>query len=198
MRLRALLASLVLCVGACAAPKPKDGELPFPPQRLQQPGLSFLPPGEKDWWIAQKGADKLVIARLGAHDGDTHAIEASLIPWRVPGSSLERNRSIRAIREQAVPAPRFRIRSHDLSDQLVGATQCAISYLLAEDREPNTGTNTVGSVIVESMSLMCPHPANPAVGTMLTYTHRSYPEDQDFSFKARAGAVLNTFQFGDL
>jgi hypothetical protein len=195
MRLFAALALAALLIGGCAGAKPKDGQLPDPPQRLVQRGLSFLPPAEKDWWIAQKGADTLVIARTGRLEGDARAVEASLIPAPAFASSLERNRYVRTIREHALPAPRFRIKAHDLSDRTVDTTSCSLSYLLAEDRQPDTGTNTVGSVVIESMSLICPHPRNPALAAMLTYTHRSYPEEQDLFFKARAVEVLDTMRF---
>lgn len=198
MRLPTLLALIALLVVACAAPRPKDGQLPDPPLRLKQRGLSFVPPAEKDWWIAQKGVDTLVIARMGKLEGDTHAIEASVIPVPALASTLERNRHVRWLREQAVPAPRFRIKAHELSDRTVDATSCSLSYLLVEDHQPETGTSTLGAVVIESMSLICPHPRNPAVAAMLTYTHRSYPEDRDPGFKARAAAVLGGMQFEDL
>ncbi len=198
MKSPALLVLVAVLVAACAKPKLKEGELPDPPQRLYQRGLSFLPPAEKDWWIAQKRDDSLVIARLGKVEGDTHAIEASLIRLPAFGSSFERHQFVKASREKAVPAPRFRIRAHELSDQLVDTTTCTVSYLLLEDRQPDTGTNTIGAVLVESVSLVCAHPRNSSAGTMLTYTHRSYPEDQDRAFRARAGAVLGTFQFDEL
>jgi hypothetical protein len=198
MRLAALLGAATLLVLACASPKSKDGELPNPPQRLQQRGCSFLPPAEDRWFVVQRTPEALVIARVGRLDNDTHAIEATLLPMQAFASSLERNRFAKALRQQAVPAPRYRIRSHELFDQAVGQTNCTVSYLLVEDRHPDTGTSTVGSILVESMSLICPHPYNRSVGTMLTYTHRSYPEDQDRAFKARASAVLSTFQFAEL
>jgi hypothetical protein len=135
---------------------------------------------------------------MGKLQGDTHAIEASLIPWQTSATSLERNRFVKSLREKAIPAPRFRIRAHELSEQAVDTTACTVSYLLVEDRQPETGTSTVGSLLVESMSLICPHPQNGSVGTMVTYTHRSYPEDQDRTFKSRVSPVLGTFRFGDL
>ncbi|MGH8631440.1 MAG: hypothetical protein ACREU7_11850, partial [Burkholderiales bacterium] len=173
MRLTALLGVATLLVIACASPKPKDGELPNPPQRMQQRGWSFLPPAEDRWFVVQKAADTVIIARIGRLDNDTHAIDASVIPLQAFASSLERHRFVKSLREQAVPAPRFRIKAHELFDQAVGPTNCAVSYLLAEDRQPDTGTSTVGSILVESMSLICPHPHNRSLGTMLTYTHRS-------------------------
>jgi hypothetical protein len=197
-RLLSALALTVLLAAACTTPKLKDGQLPDPPQRLKQRGLSFLPPAESDWWIAQKGADTLVIARIGRLEGDSHAIEASLVPLPAFASTLERNRHIRSLREHPLPPPRFRVKTHDLTDRTVDTTSCSLSYLLVEDRQPETGTNTLGSVVMESMSLICPHPRGPGLATMLTYTHRSYPEDQDPGFKARAAAVLDSLQFEDL
>jgi hypothetical protein len=197
MRLLALFCAAVLLFG-CASSRPKNGELPNPPQRLQQRGWSFLPPAEDRWFMVQKAPEALVIARVGRLANDTQAIEATLLPMQAFASSLERNRFVKSLREQVVPAPRYRIRAHELSDQAVAQATCTVSYLLVEDRQPDTGTSTVGAVLIESMSLICPHPNDRSVGTMLTYTHRSYPEDQDRAFKARAGAVLNSFQFEPL
>jgi hypothetical protein len=195
MKNTAWLVACLLALCSCSAVKKDENQLPNPPKRLQQHGFSFLPPAEDEWWIAQKGADSLVIARLGKVEGDSHAIEATTLQMPPSAIKLDRNRSVKELREKGLGPPRYRIRTHDISEQSVGQVACTLSYLLIEDRQPETGASTVGAMLLESMSLICPHPQDAGTSTMLTYTHRSFPEDQDKSFKARAGAVLATVQF---
>jgi hypothetical protein len=193
-----LILAVLSLMAACSATKPKEGQLPNPPQRLKVAGLSFMPPAEDNWWIGTRTPERLMIGRVGRLEGDTQAVEAGTIPIERPATSLDRNRQMKALRERGVEPPRFRIRAHELSDGRVGDTLCAVSYMLVEDRNPEGGVRTLNVVLVESLSMLCPHPANPRIGSMLTYTHRSYPEDRDRVFKDRAAAVLDTFEFEDL
>lgn len=197
MKSLAWLAAGALLIGACSPMKARDGALPNPPARLEHAGLSFLPPAEDDWWIAGRTPDSLVLAKVGKLEGDTSTIEASAIALQPFASTLERGRFVKALREQGLASPRFRIRTHEASERSVEGAACMVSYLLIEDRQPETGTGTLGALLIESLSLICPHPARARVGAMLTYTHRSYPEDQDRAFKVRAGAVLDSFRFAD-
>lgn len=195
--MRFAILALVLILAGCASGKQKEGQLPNPPQRLKVSGISFLPPAEDDWWIGSKTAERLVVGRVGRLEGDTEAIEAGTIPVEPAATRLDRNRMMKALRERGLQPPRFRIRTHDLSEGQVDNIACAISYMLLEDREPEGG-RTLNPVLIESLSMLCPHPMNPRIGSWLTYTHRSFPEDQDRVFKQRAGAVLETFEFEDL
>jgi hypothetical protein len=138
-----------------------------------------------------------VIGRVGRVEGDTQAIEAGTVPIEPPVTKLDRNRMMKALRERGLQPPRFRIRAHDLSDGQVSNMPCTVSYMLLEDREPE-GARTMNPVLIESMSMLCSHPANARVGSWLTYTHRSFPEDQDRDFKQRASAVLESFEFEGL
>jgi hypothetical protein len=192
------IATLALLLFACSAMKPKDEKLPNPPQRLKVPGLSFLPPAEDDWRVGSRTPERLVITKVGRLEGDTQVIEAETVPIERPASSLDRNRMMKTLREQGLEPPRFRIRAHELFNGQAADTTCAVSYLLVEDRAPDEGVRTMNVVLTESLSMLCPHPADPRTGSLLTYTHRSNPEDKDRVFKARASAVLETFQFEDL
>lgn len=196
--MRFAVLALVLILSGCAAGKQKEGQLPNPPQRLKVAGISFMPPAEDDWWVGSKTADRVVVGRIGRLEGDTEAIEARTIPVEPPATKLDRNRMMKALREHGLQPPRFRIRAHELSQGQVDNVPCAVSYMLVEDREPEGGGRTLNPVLIESLSMLCTHPANTRVGSWLTFSHRSFPEDQDPVFKQRAGAVLETFEFEDL
>lgn len=192
----AALALLILT--ACGGPPLKPGELALPPKRLEQRGFSFLPPNEPGWLVAQRTPQLLSLAKPGVMEGDTSTVQAAYLPLPQFGSAQELTRYVKNTREKEAPSPRFHVMLHEISAQSVGGAQCALSHLLVQDREPSSASRTVAAVLIETLALVCPHPKNPALGIALTYTHRSYPEDQDGAFVDRGIAVLSTLQFSSL
>ena len=93
------------------------------------------------------------------------------------------------------PQPRFRIREHDMSDLQISGTDCAMSHVVAEDRDPGTGSNVVTAVLIDAVGTICVHPSRTDLGIAMTYMHRSFPEDRDRGFEALASTVLRTQQF---
>ena len=61
-RLAGILA-LACIVGGCSAMPSKSGKLPTPPQRLQLGGVSFLPPNETGWFVAQRSPQVLTLIK---------------------------------------------------------------------------------------------------------------------------------------
>jgi len=100
--------------------------------------------------------------------------------------------------ERDLPRPRFRVQEHDVTDVRIAGAQCALSHMVAEDRDPETGSNVVTAMLVETVGTVCIHPADASIGVSLSYSHRSFPEDRDRGFEAYATPLLQTQQFGDL
>ncbi|HZP94093.1 MAG TPA: hypothetical protein VFB20_14605 [Burkholderiales bacterium] len=188
----------LLILAGCGGPSLKPGELELPPKRLEQRGFSFLPPNEPGWLIAQRSPQLLALAKPGAMEGDTSTVQAAYLPLPQFDSAQELTRYVKNAREKEAPSPRFHVMLHEISAQSVGGAQCALSHMLVQDREPNSASRTVTAVLIETLALVCPHPKNPSLGIALTYTHRSYPEDQDSGFVERGIAVLGTLRFSDL
>jgi hypothetical protein len=94
-----------------------------------------------------------------------------------------------------LPAPRFRIRENDTSEIRIDDAQCVLTHIVAEDRDPETGSNVLTAMLVDTVSMVCMHPTSPDLGIGLTFTHRSFPEDEDKAFKSYAESILNTVQF---
>ena len=188
---------LASIVGGCSAMLSKSGELTTPPQRLQLGGASFLPPNETGWFVAQRSPQVLTLIKPGRLEGDTYLIEASLLTVKRLGSTAELTRFFKAAREKDASPPRFRLKSHALSEQNIGGAQCVMSYMLAEDREPNVAQNIYTAMLLETSAVICPQPGDAGTSIVLNYSHRSYPEDQDRALQARARSVLDTLQFAE-
>jgi hypothetical protein len=167
---RAVFGLILLTVlPGCSIPGMPDSELA---ERLEQNGYSFMPPAETGWFIADRSANRVARSRL------TDFVE----------KRDKRN----------LPPPRFRLRDYDVSELDIAGAQCALSRIVAEDREPETGTNVLTSMLVETIGTVCIHPSNSDLAITLTLSHRSFPEDQDRAFKAYAQNLLQTQQFSAL
>ncbi|UCH48428.1 MAG: hypothetical protein JSU95_01005 [Betaproteobacteria bacterium] len=185
----------VVLLGAltgCSIPGSPDPELS---ERLEQNGYSFMPPAETGWFITQRSANQVAIAKLGKVEGQTYLIEGAPMavnelnePSRLTDFVKQRDR-------RNFPGPRFRLREHEVSQIRIAGAQCALSQVVAEDRDPETGTNVVTAMLIETVGTVCIHPTNTNVAITLTLSHRSFPEDQDRAFKAYAQSLLETQQF---
>jgi hypothetical protein len=167
-------------------------------ERLEQNGYSFMPPPEPEWFIADRTADRIALARLGWVEGQTFLAEGSLLALDELGKPANLARYVRDMHERDLPRPRFRVQEHDVSDVRIAGAQCALSHIVAEDRDPETGSNVVTAMLVESVGTVCIHPGDASIGVSLSYSHRSFPEDRDRGFEAYATPLLQTQQFDDL
>ena len=167
-------------------------------ERLEQNGYSFMPPPEAEWFIADRTPDRIALARLGWVEGQTFLAEGSLLTLDELRDPATLARYVRDMHERDLPRPRFRVQEHDVTDVRIAGAQCALSHMVAEDRDPETGSNVVTAMLVETVGTVCIHPADASIGVSLSYSHRSFPEDRDRGFEAYATPLLQTQQFGDL
>lgn len=186
-----LLASL----SGCSVPGLSDSELS---ERIEQNGYSFLPPAETGWFIADRTSNRIALAKLGKVEGQTYLIEGDHLaldrladPSRLTDFAERRDK-------RNLPLPRFRVREYNVSELTIAGAQCALSKIVAEDRDPETGTNVVTAMLVETVGTVCIHPMDPALGITMTLSHRSFPEDQDRAFKSYGQSLLQTQQFSPL
>ncbi len=187
----ALAVAIIVVITGCAATRSKHNLS----QRLEQDGYSFVPPVEPGWLMASRSSARVTLAKAGKMEGQSYLIEASQISLDGldgPAGLIEfteaRNRG-------GFPRPRFRIQIHDLSGTQISGADCALSHIVAEDRDPGIGSNVVTAVIMEAVGTVCIHPTRPGVGISLIYSHRSFPEDRDRGFEALAARTLQTQQF---
>lgn len=193
------LAAIALCAvlaAGCAGSKskPKSIELPVPAVRLNFDSYSFLPPQEKEWFVAERGDDHVVLAKVGKYFGETLTIQSTRVPLPPAPATLLLVNHVRGNEVKSLPPPRFRIRAHEVVPATVNGANCVMSQLEAEDREPAATTGPIVALLMETFTLTCRDDARAGSGVQLSYTHRSYPEDRDPGLRPRAEAVLGSLQ----
>lgn len=194
-RLFLFASSIVLSVFAvltgCAAGGAKSGLS----DRLEQDGYSFMPPGQEGWFIANRSSSQITLAKAGRVEGETYLIEGSRLDLGGITDAAGLADYASDLHRSMLPPPRFRIRENETSDMNIAGAQCVLTHIVAEDRDPETGSNVLSAMLIDSVSTVCMHPTSANVGITLAFTHRSFPEDRDRTFEAYAQSVLQTQQF---
>ena len=186
-----LLLGLLISLAGCAT----GGSKSDLKQRIEQNGYSFQPPGEDGWFIASRSPDRITIGKAGRMEGETYLLEASHLDLAGLSQSDGLVDFAANLASRSLPAPRFRIREEDTTNVAIGDAQCAMSHIVAEDRDPGTGSNVLTAMLLDTVSTVCKHPTSGQLGILMTFTHRSFPEDRDRAFEAYAQSVLQTQQF---
>ncbi|NIO41081.1 MAG: hypothetical protein GTO41_13445 [Burkholderiales bacterium] len=191
------LIAVFLCaaLGACANSGGSGSDLS---ERIEQDGYSFIPPKQSGWFIASRSSSRIALAKSGKIDGQSYLIEGLHVSLSTLTDLTQLRQFVAKINKREVPAPRFRIREHEISDTRIAGAHCVLTHLVAEDRQPETGGNVVTAMIVESVSTVCAHPTSAELGIRMTFLHRSFPEDRDRAFETYAQGVLLTQQFSPI
>ncbi|HUF19698.1 MAG TPA: hypothetical protein VMP00_02990 [Burkholderiales bacterium] len=196
--LTAAMVCTVLVLFACAGAERKSGELPFPAKRLSQKGFSFVPPNEPYWVIVGRNDSQLLLARQRTLTDETVSVMAVFVDLPETASTGDLVRHVRTSDQQAVNAPRYRVREHQVDERGVSSAFCVRSYMLVEDHEGERMARTIGAVMLETLTLICPHPADRRLGVSLSYSHRFHPEDRDRQLIPKGNAMFESLEFRDL
>ncbi len=194
-RLFSFASAIALCVLASLAGCAASGSKSALSQRLEQNGYSFMPPDQDGWFIASRSSNRVTLAKPGRFKGESYLIEGSHLDLESMAGAGGLADFASDLHTSMLPAPRFRIREDEMSDIDIAGARCVLTHIVAEDRDPETGSNVLTAMLIESVSTVCIHPTSPSVGITMAFTHRSFPEDRDRAFEAYAQSVLQTQQF---
>lgn len=179
----------------CASSPPQLQELPVPPQKINQPGYSFLPLNEKGWFAGPRNQYQVALVKRGNQTDETFAIQgiASKLPEFV--STDDFVQLVKQGQAADTDPKRFKIVEHMVVADSSKRAQCARSHLVTEDTGAVKRTSTVGPMILEVAALVCAHPGNRILGISIIYSHRYYPGQADPAFMQKADQVINSIEF---
>jgi hypothetical protein len=184
---------LLLCalLGACAS-QPKE------PPRIVMTGFSIDPPKEKGWIIAKQTPELAIIGKQGRFAGETFSVQATIIKLPRAASADELVRQVESTQRKELDPKRYRVYKFEVSRQEIGGQGCALSRVDAAERTTAEGTGSPVNVMVETATLICPHPKDPLRGINLAYSHRHFPEDVDPRFSQDAATLMESLAFEPL
>lgn len=183
----------ILCalLGACAS-QPKEGP------RIKMDGFSIAAPKEKDWIVAKRSPVVTVIGKAGLFAGETFTVQATVIKLPPSGSTNELVRHVESAQRQELDPKRYKIFKLEVSQQAFQGQDCALSQVEAAERTTTAGTSSPVNTMLETLTLVCPHPKDPSRGINLAYSHRHFPEDVDPEFSQNAAMLMQSLAFEPL
>ena len=185
----------ILCtlLGACAS-QPKE------PPRIMMQGFSISAPKEKEqtWIVAKQGPDITVIGKPGRFSGESFTMQATIIKLPAFDSAAALVRHLESTQRKEIDPKRYRVFKLEVSPQKIQNQSCALSRVEAAERSTSVGTGSPVNTMLETMTLICPHPKDPLRGISMAYSHRHFPEDVDPRFSQDSAMLMQTLAFEPL
>ena len=183
----------ILCalLGACAS-QPKERP------RIMMNGFSIVPPKEKEWIIVKQSPEVTVIGKPGRYSGETYAIQATIIKLPPGESAVELVREVESTQRKELDPKRYRVFKLEVSEQQMHGHACALSRVEAAERTTAQATGSPVNTMLETLTLICPHPKDPSRGINMAYSHRHFPEDVDPQFSQDAATLMQNLAFEPL
>jgi hypothetical protein len=183
----------MLCalLGACAS-QPKE------PPRIVMSGFSIVPPTEKEWIVANRSPELVIIGKAGRFSGETFTLQAMVIKLPPAASAQELVRHVESTQRKDLDPKRFRLFKLEVGPQTVHGQFCALSRVDVAERTATDGTGSPVNMMLETVTLTCPHPKDPLRGINMAYSHRHFPEDIDPQFSQDAAILMQGLAFEPL
>jgi len=107
-------------------------------------------------------------------------------------------RHVESTQRKELDPKRYRVSMLAVSPQRIKAQNCALSRVEAAERSTSEGIGSPVNLMLETLTLICPHPKDPSRGISMAYSHRHYPEDVDPEFTEDAAKFMETLAFEPL
>jgi len=163
-------------------------------------GFSISVPKEKEptWIVAKQGPDLTVIGKPGRFSGESFTMQATIIKLPKFSSPDEMLRHVESTQRKELDPKRYRLFKFDIKPQKLHEQTCALSRVEAAERVTTDSTGSPVNVMLETLTLICPHPKEPTQGMNMAYSHRHYPEDVDPQFAEDGALLMQTLAFEPL
>lgn len=185
--------ALCATLAACAS-QPKE------PPRIMMQGFSIARPLEKTptWMVARQGPDLTVIGKQGRYSGESFVMQATIVALPAFDSPAQLLRHVESTQRKDIDPKLFRLYKYEIKPQKYHDQTCALSLVEAAERVPDQSTGSPVNTLVETMTLICPHPKAPTRAISMAYTHRHFPEDVDPMFTEEGALLMQTLEFEPL
>ena len=190
---QALACVFCALLGACAS-QPKE------PPRIMMQGFSIATPKEKEptWIVAKQGPDVTVIGKPGRFSGESFTMQATIIKLPVFAAPDDLLRYVESTQRKELDPKRYRLFKFEVNPQKIHEQTCALSRVEAAERMTTDGTGSPVNTMLQTLTLICPHPKEPTRGINMAYSHRHFPEDVDPTFADDAALLMQTLAFEPL
>lgn len=189
---------VALSAGCAESPSNPLQPLPQPVQRINLYGFSVQPSNNPGWVVIAQAPFALALSRRGSSSDETIALETGVLKLTDFSSASVFATEWENRENQNTDPERFTTASHDVTVVQYKGVACARSHMVVQDHAPHTVSHSGKMMILESLTLACPHPANHKIVIYLSYSQRYYPGQGNKEFIQMADSVFNSIEFTPL
>jgi len=190
--------SLLFIFSGCF-PQPHVVKVENPKLRIKQQGYSLIPTNETGWIIPARSSYQLALARKDNTESDeTFAIQATLFNLPHFSNDQELLEIVKQGQKADTNPLRFTFIKNETINYMYQNISCVKSHASVIDKKAEKKSNSIGNMILEAKTLVCPHPENKRVGVSITYSQRYYKSQQTPGFMDKSDSVINSVKFEEL
>ena len=179
--------ALSLCFSACATlPQITGG------QRIDQPGISFIPPVGKSWSIIVLSTYQMSLGARGSSENETFVTSVST--YQLPSSLSPQQflSFVKAGRSAEPQTGRFETVRNEEQLYTERAETCVKHRAMSKDYGAKRGGDFT---MIEYFGMNCIHPKYPKVGIFVELSRKSPPDVADPSFENLGVSLLRSVEF---
>lgn len=196
MRLRAIILSVVsTLLIACVAHRTNLEQLSPESERIQLKWFSVATPGESGWYVAQRNAHAVQLAKQGGATDESYAIQA----WSIQLPQFQSDDAFVAFIGQAIDkdknSTRFLKKESTVSKKSMPHGVCVAFKSIHEDLAAAKRTDNRDPMQLEVSGMTCRNPKNQLEGAHLVYSNRYYAGNRDTSLPDKANAFFDSLAF---
>ena len=173
----------------------KINELPLPPQPINHPAFTLLPPAETSWVVANMSQYNLSLAKRGKARDESYAIQVMLfqLPTFKDDDELKEFVKIGFIKD--TNETRFKTINSSCEAVTVNKLNCIRNRTSTEDTqaiEQSSNNNNMSLVVV---NYACKHPTVNNAEANISYSHGYYVDNTDSELENHSKKIINNFNF---
>lgn len=175
----------------------KTNKLPLPPQPINHPAFTLMPPAETGWVVANMSKHNLSLAKRGNARDETYAIQVMLIQLPTFSNTKEFKKYVNIGFNKDTSKTRFKIISSNNDVVNINKLNCIKNIVKTEDTQAIKQSSNNNSMILEVVNYTCKHPTVKNAGANISYSHRYYAGNKDSELDSYSKKLINEFKFSE-
>lgn len=180
---------------ACIGINNIKNELPLPPQPINHPVFTLLPPAESGWVLANLSQYNLSLAKRGSADDETYAIQVMLFQLPTFKDDNEFKEFVTIGLNKDTKKTRFKTIKSSSEVITINKLNCIKNIATTEDTQATKQSSISDNMILDVINHTCKHPTVNNAGANISYSHRYYLGNADPELELVSSKLITDFKF---
>lgn len=185
----------IFLLTACIGTNQVRNELPLPPQPINHPAFTLLPPAEHGWILVNLSQYNLSLAKRGKARDESYAIQVMLLQLPSFKDDNEFKEFVTIGFNKDTDKTRFKTISTNSELITINNLNCIKNTASTEDTQATKQSNNTENMILDVINYTCKHPTIKNAGANISYSHRHYIRNTDATLESLSSNLIDNFKF---